>query len=89
MVLWLQEETPLLTILLKVLCNSSLLFSVDVLLSKVCFVYAFRGICHTKQEDPNLERLQKYFRPLADCYERICEQMNKTREFYGLRDYYW
>ena len=45
-----------------------------------------QGICSYKENDPVRERLEGYFRPLAEAYKAICKQ--QQREFFGLRDFY-
>lgn len=49
-----------------------------------------REICSDKEADPVRDRLEAYFRPLAESYNELCTQMQqqKEREFYGLRDFY-
>ena len=48
--------------------------------------FSASGICSNKQDDPVRERLQAYFKPLAEAFMAICKK--QEREFFGLRDYY-
>ena len=45
-----------------------------------------RGICSYVEKDLIKERLEGYFRPLAEAYVEICKK--QKREFFGLRDFY-
>ena len=49
-------------------------------------VFSAKGICSNRDDDPIRQRLEKYFKPLAQAYIGICE--NQEREFFGLRDFY-
>ncbi len=45
-----------------------------------------RGICSDKENDLVKNRLESYFKHLAEAYKAICKK--QEREFFGLRDFY-
>ena len=44
------------------------------------------GICGKEDHIQIKNKLEPYFKPLAQAYEHICEK--QKREFFGLRDFY-
>ena len=45
------------------------------------------GICGKEDNAQIKNKLEPYFKPLAQAYEVICNK--QKREFFGLRDFYW
>jgi hypothetical protein len=45
-----------------------------------------RGVCGKEDNDQIRNKLQPYFRNLAEAYQEICKK--QEREFFGLRDFY-
>ena len=48
--------------------------------------FSARGICGKEDNDRIKNKLDPYFKPLAQAYEDICKK--QKREFFGLRDFY-
>ena len=48
--------------------------------------FSARGICGEEDSDQIKDKLQPYFKPLAQAYKIICDTQN--RDFFGLRDFY-
>ena len=48
--------------------------------------FSARGICGKEDNDQIKNKLDPYFKPLAQAYEAICKK--QRREFFGLRDFY-
>ena len=46
--------------------------------------HSARGICSDKTDDPVRNKLEPFFRPLAQTYMTVCQ----AQEFFGLRDFY-
>ena len=44
------------------------------------------GICGKEDNDQIKNKLESYFKPLAQAYKVICDK--QKREFFGLRDFY-
>ena len=44
------------------------------------------GICGEQDSDQIKDKLEPYFKPLAQAYKIICDKQN--RDFFGLRDFY-
>ena len=48
--------------------------------------FSAKGICGKEESDKTKEKLEPYFRDLAEAYEEIYQKQD--REFFGLRDFY-
>ena len=48
--------------------------------------FSAKGICGKEDDDKTREKLEPYFKDLAEAYEAICQRQEK--EFFGLRDFY-
>ena len=48
--------------------------------------FSAQGICGKEEGDQIKNKLDHYFKPLAQAYEAICKK--QKREFFGLRDFY-
>ena len=50
--------------------------------------FSAKGICGKEDDDRTREKLEPYFKDLAEAYEAICERQVEEKEFFGLRDFY-
>ena len=48
--------------------------------------FSAEGICGRDEDDQIKNKLDPYFKPLAEAYKAICGK--QKREFFGLRDFY-
>ena len=49
-------------------------------------VLSAEGICSNKESDSIVNSFKRYFQPLAEAYNNICDK--QERQFFGLRDFY-
>ena len=50
--------------------------------------FSAKGICGKEENDRTREKLEPYFKDLAEAYEAICKRQVEEKEFFGLRDFY-
>ena len=50
--------------------------------------FSAEGICGKEEDHRTREKLEPYFKDLAEAYEAICKRQVEEKEFFGLRDFY-